>query len=422
MGVAATADLPRLRFTRSSRPGWFLAACLLVAACSSGLGDGEVEGDVDYAKVDAGDTWESLAARIGCDASDVDAAGALLRSANPLIAEKGLAAGQVVAFDRSHLPEGCGGAARERDGAVAAGSQDAGAGTDEANGTLRSSSDLGSDAGGARGDDGLRAGGADGFVETFDTPESMDRFDYAVHHAWTAQDTDETWIGDHDMNCGPPEPGRTIDNPTRVDDGTTYYADVRDPVVFWCREHLMTTFNTNHYAQVDFAPKQTFEDVTRVCWRQNRTDLGGRMWTQLVIVPLATYESNDGRFDYVASRFSPEGPGKYGIHATDETLLVEIGTGDPRVQVGQRVDDGGGSWDAGSDKATRYQICVEDSGRDLEITFETDEAPDVYRREGRIPSGPVKVIFQHDLYNPDKDPGVSNGYTVHWDDLIIDSA
>jgi hypothetical protein len=265
------------------------------------------------------------------------------------------------------------------------------------------------------------AAGSSGFVETFDTPESMERFDYAVHHAWTANSTDETWIGDHDTNCGAPEPGRSIANPTRDDDDTTYYPDMRDPVAYWCREHLMTTFNTNHYAQVDFAPKQVFDDVTRVCWNQNRTDLGSRHWTQLVVVPLETFEANNGRFDYVASRFSPEGPGKYGIHATDETLLVEIGRGDPRVQVGQRVDDGPGGWDAGSDKATRYQICVEDTGRDLQITFETDGSPDVYQRNGRIPAGPVKVILQQDLYNPDKDPGVANGYTVHWDDLIIDN-
>ena len=45
---------------------------------------------------------------------------------------------------------------------------------------------------------------------------------------------------------------------------------------------------------------------------------------------------------------------------------------------------------------------------------------DVYTLRGRIPSGEVKVIFQHDLYNPDKDPGVPNGYTFHWDNIVIE--
>jgi hypothetical protein len=264
-----------------------------------------------------------------------------------------------------------------------------------------------------------------GLVETFDTPASLDRFDFAVHHAWTANDTDETWVGDHDTSCGAPEPGRTVRNPTRVDDGKTYYPGMRNPVAYWCRVHMMTTFNTNHYAQVDFAPKQTFEGVARVCWDQNRTDLGSRTWTQVVVVPLDTFDANRGRFDYVASRFSPDGPGKYGIHPTDETLMVEFGQGAPRVQVGQAVDDSAGhGWNAGSDKATRYQICFENAGSNqLRVTQgRAGGGADVYTLRGQIPTGDVKVIFQHDLYNPDKAPGVDNGYTWHWDNIIVETS
>ncbi len=270
------------------------------------------------------------------------------------------------------------------------------------------------------GDDSPVTAASPGFMETFDTPASLDRFDYAVHHAWTANPTDDTWIGDHDTSCGAPEPGRTITNPTRID-GKTYYPGMRDPVVYWCREHMMTTFNTNHYAQVDFAPKQEFDDVDRICWDQNRTDLGSRHWTQLVVVPLDTFEANNGRFDYVASRFSPDGPGKYGIHPTDETLMVEFGKGKPRVQIGQSVQDINGlAWSAGSDKATRYEHCVENTGTGLRVTIDGGTGPEVYNYQGSIPSGGVRVVLQQDLYNPDKSPGVANAYTLHWDNLIID--
>lgn len=265
--------------------------------------------------------------------------------------------------------------------------------------------------------------GASEFVETFDTPESLDRFDYAVHHAWIANETDDVWVGDHDLDCGPPEPGRTIANPTSVDDGKTYYPGMRDPVVFWCREHMMTTFNSDHYAQVDFSPKQIFEGVSRICWNQNRTDVGSRMWTQVAVVPLDTFEANDERFDYVASRLKKNGPGAFGIHPTDETFMIELTDGGSRAQTGQFVDDNSsGNW-VTSDKKTRYQVCVDDlENHNVRMEMEHDTGVQVRTLEGSIPDGPVRVVFQHDLYNPDKDEGVANGLTWHWDDIIIEHA
>lgn len=259
------------------------------------------------------------------------------------------------------------------------------------------------------------------FVEPFDTPASLDRFDFAVHHAWTFGATKNTWAADHDLSCSPPTLRRTVTNPTRSDDGKTYYRGMIEPTSYWCREHLMTTFNTNHYAQVDFAPKQTFTNVDRVCWAQNRTAMGSRHWTQLVIVPASTFSANNNRLDYVASRFSPSGPGKYGIHPTDATLLVEFGKGVPRVQVGQQVFDSQGlAWNAGSDRSTRYQHCVIDTGAGLRIEISKAGGTEVFTRNGSIPDGPVKVIFQQDLYNPDKANDATGEYTVHWDGIFIE--
>jgi hypothetical protein len=260
-------------------------------------------------------------------------------------------------------------------------------------------------------------------VETFDTPASLDRFDYGLHHTWIANTVHQSWIGDHDDNCGPPEPGRVIENPTRL--GTTYYPDMGpdEGIVYWCREHMMTSFNTPAYAQVDVSPKQVFDDVTRVCWDQNRTDVGPRMWTQVVVVNTDTFNANNGRFDYVAARLSRTGPGAFGIHATDDTFLAELADGGSLVQTGQSVDSSnGGRWTT-TDKGKRYQICVEDLGNgNVRMEMEHDSGVQVRTLRGSMPDGPARVIFQHDLYNPDKDSGVANGYTWHWDNIIIETA
>lgn len=266
--------------------------------------------------------------------------------------------------------------------------------------------------------------GGSGFVEPFDTLASLDRFDFAVHHAWTANATRTSWSADHDIGCGGANTTRTIVNPTTA--GTTYYPGMIGPTSYWCHPaganpHLMTAFNTLHYAQVDFAPKPVLTDINRVCWDQSRTAMGSRHWTQLAVVPLSTFTANNNRLDYVASRFSPTGPGKYGLHPVDETLLVEFGKGVPRVQVGQQVFDSNGlAWNAGSNRTTRYQHCVIDTGSGLRIEIGRDGGTEVFQRGGGIPDGPVKVIFQQDLYNPDKANDATGAYTVHWDNILID--
>jgi hypothetical protein len=266
------------------------------------------------------------------------------------------------------------------------------------------------------------------FVESFDTEASLDRFDYQVHHAWTANSTKAAWPGDHDTSCGGAGTLRQVNNPTAID-GQTHYPGMGPDVgvVYWCQPagadaHMMTSFNTSHYAQVNFAPKPTFNDVNKVCWDQNRTNLGSRHWTQLVVVPLDTFAANGDRLDYVASRFSPTGPGKYGIHPRDETLLVEFGRGKPRVQIGQSVQDINGlAWSAGSDKAARYEHCVENTASGIRVTIDGGTGPIAYNYQGSLPSGDVRVILQQDLYNPDKAPGTPNAYTWHWDNIIVDT-
>ena len=259
------------------------------------------------------------------------------------------------------------------------------------------------------------------FVESFDDPSSLDRFDYGIHHAWVAVDTDMTWNGDHGPDCGPPDPGRVVHNPTAID-GKTYYPGMRGESVYWCNGHLMTTFNSNHYAQIDFSPKQVFDDVNRVCWDQNRTDMGTRQWTQVVVVPLATFDANNGRMDYVASRLATNpGPGDFGIQPTGDTFLMELTDGGSITQVGQSTDANySGNWTT-TDKKARYTICVEDQNNGtVRIELENDTGVQVRILDGALPPGPARVIFQDDTYNADKDMGVPNAYTWHWDNIVID--
>lgn len=257
------------------------------------------------------------------------------------------------------------------------------------------------------------------YTETFDDPSSLDRFDFAIHHAWLATETDQSWTGDHSAQCGPPDPGRTIQNPTKM--GKVYYPGMRGGAVYWCNQHLMTAFNSDHYAQVDFSPKRVFTDVSRVCWDQNRTDLGKRQWTQMVIVPESVYQANDQRMDYVAERVA-DGPGMFGLTVPNNAFLLEFTDGGTITQVGSQTDiDAYDNWTT-TDKAKRYTICVTDRRNGtVRIELEHDNGVQVRVQDGSFPLGPARVIFQDDTYNADKEIGVPNSYTWHWDNIVVDT-
>ena len=81
----------------------------------------------------------------------------------------------------------------------------------------------------------------------------------------------------------------------------------------------MTTVNTEGYVTVWFSPKQTFRNVSKVCWDQNITDLGGGKWTVVNFLTPAEYT---GKTDlgYTTPDFpgnggptSPQGPAANGV-------------------------------------------------------------------------------------------------------------
>ena len=64
-----------------------------------------------------------------------------------------------------------------------------------------------------------------------------------------------------------------------------------DQVIYACRDHLMTSMgDVDGYSILWFAPDATFRgaEVTTVSWEVNVTDLGGRQWWEVSIVPTGT--------------------------------------------------------------------------------------------------------------------------------------
>ena len=265
------------------------------------------------------------------------------------------------------------------------------------------------------------------FVETFTDGEGwLDRWDTHAHfrgeQAGIHPPALTPWRADHDHDCGPAHSERQIST-----------AD-RDSFFYICRDHLMTSMgDVDGYSTLAFAPKQTFPTVSRVCWDQNVTDLGGRQWTELVITPAANLPG-DGRLAHV-------NPWRQNV---DDTSLPH-GDGTVGISIMQRYDGfrafvsrqqtAHSGWNTGSDpegfesRSIRRQHCLIDN-QDGTITFTVDRgASGIWTRSfaGSFPTD-ARVIFEDHNYVPDKDGeacrehGELTGcrYTWHWDNIIID--
>ena len=269
------------------------------------------------------------------------------------------------------------------------------------------------------------------FIETFDDPASIDRFDWQLHHGASFGQTLFAWAGDHDESCGGPTTTREIEVVDRV---VLYPDGLGDPSqygnhVYWCAPkgvgsgHLMTSFATEGYAQVGFSPQAAFTGLWRICWDQNQTDLGNRKWTQVVVVPEETFVANDRRLDYVSPMLA-DGPGAGGVVPGDDVFLFEMNQGSTVVTVGTdlRSEDFAGF--ATTDKARRYTTCITDVGDgSVLIELERETVTESRLLDGSLPDGPARVIFQDDSYNPPKAPSpVDDGFTWHWDDIVIETA
>jgi hypothetical protein len=259
------------------------------------------------------------------------------------------------------------------------------------------------------------------FTARFETSEDFyDRFLRQVSHGVEPEETPDgirTWSGDHDDHCAGPDTERVV------------AADDHDQMFWWCapggdatKGHVMTSMNTLGYSIVSFSPDETFTDVTKVCWDQNLTDLGGRKWTMMLVLPESEFEANDRRLDYVVPGFGNEGePGGNQLIPSDDALGVKVMKGTMTTYIGREELGGTGSLFQVSDKAKRYRHCAEDVGNGMiRVTQDRDDGTQSWDLPGAFPDGPVRVIFEDDNYDPPKDtPPVPTPFTWHWDNISI---
>jgi hypothetical protein len=200
----------------------------------------------------------------------------------------------------------------------------------------------------------------------------------------------------------------------------------------------MTSINTEGYTIAWFSPKQTFSDVHRVCWDQNRTDLGGGKWTQ-VLFPTVAEIGGDPDLGFTSPEFpndggpsTPRGSISHGVKIFGATTSAWSSKGEWNQFTSgtvQRVFDWGNTAfnQTTNDKAPRYQQCVVDNenGTITLTRTEPDGTTQSRSAPGDIPNGAIRVVFEDDNYNPDKhqDPSratnTSFGYTLHWDNIQI---
>lgn len=284
------------------------------------------------------------------------------------------------------------------------------------------------------------------FSERFEDPSAFDqRFVYDVgnyvepyrgsntprtdDYLRAGGDTPAFTHGDHNMACGDPATtSRTLDN-----------ADPDLRKYFWAclpgndpaKGHLMTGFDTTGYTVVSFSPNQSFTDVTKVCWDINATEEGGGKWTNMIIVPEALYQQFAPRMDYVRFDFNNQNaPGDFNIQQADHPGARFLGVTDFRgtqfVYNGDQLLDhpGGDTSHTTTDKAARYQHCFERTdATHAKLTVQRPDGPaSVYNVNvgSAWPTGPVRVIFQDEMYDPPKREGYDPSHvTWHWDNIQI---
>lgn len=282
------------------------------------------------------------------------------------------------------------------------------------------------------------------YLETFDSPDSLDSFDFYLANGRNYFTRPASWPADHavdategpDATCGLPDTTRTISFPDADGDETPVRSTDPGQAVYWCAPagegsgHFMTAFHTGGYAHLDFSPKQVFSDVRRVCWDVNATNLGNRKWQQVVIAPTEILEPLAPRLDYTLPEFRGEGgPANWGLEITEGVFMFIAIQGGAQIYsaTDNATHSGGGNDLSVSDQTKRVQNCLIDRGAgQVEVHQERWSGnTDVTTLPGSFPTGEVRVIFQDVSYDPDKayteSPPLREGYTWHWDNILISS-
>jgi hypothetical protein len=284
------------------------------------------------------------------------------------------------------------------------------------------------------------------FVEDFSAEASVGRFTWQISHGgvnpFPRTDQPRSWHADHDMACSAPPTLRVVELVGASPPGPI---SVAGGGAFWCapgadpaKGHVMTSTELTAYGHIDFSPSRSFTNVNRVCWDMNRSDLGGRKWAQVSIIPEAAFQAAGGVLDYVRPNLEGDvaaaGPdlpvGAFQLSTFRSETLFSVGDGneagnDPTDQILDMFAK------PPSDRANRYRHCLERTatGTRLVVVDHTKSPPDPWTNTTQLdmPTGPVRVIFQDVTYDSIKgdfhmggDPDTTN--TWHWDNVLVDVA
>ena len=251
-----------------------------------------------------------------------------------------------------------------------------------------------------------------GFVETFDGNRGRDRFATGVYHRDDNLVASTEWSGDHDIACNGPDTQRTI------------HRDRPDEYFYLCRDHWMTALgDTSGYSIAWFSPDDdhdgnpdTFSrsERTTVTWDVNVTDLGARLWWEVVLVAPGTpylttidWVANTAQIEPYHADTIAVGTGPYG---SDGNIFSDGATRDPLGFHHVCAIDPEGC----ASKAIRRPFSMHDNGNGT-ITFEF--LGTTYTYDGQFPEN-YQVYFKQHAYTPNKD-GIPAGYTTHWDNITI---
>ena len=251
--------------------------------------------------------------------------------------------------------------------------------------------------------------GPGGFVETFDGNGGFDRFDSGVFHRQDGFEPNKVWQGDHDESCGDPTTTRSL---TAAREENQFYT---------CRDHLMTSVgHVAPYSVAWFSPRQTFrsDDVSRVAWDVNVTDMLGRQWWEVAIVPTDWRSGEPSCPQCSVVNFLTD-PAHLPAHPNDAVVL-QGGVSKPMVN-GENISDRGlcRDWpldpEGCASKAIRRPFSMTDN-RNGTITIDFGGLFTETIR-GSFPDR-FDVVFKDHNYTPDKE-GRPVGYTWHWDNIVI---
>ncbi len=269
--------------------------------------------------------------------------------------------------------------------------------------------------GGGNGGGGTGSGTAT-FFEDFSGNTGLERFDRHVFHRNVdihnyAGASGGSWTGDHDTACGSPDTQRSLAW-RNSDSQSTRQANA----LYACRDHLMTAMgDVDGFSMVTFAPKPTFDDITRVCIDVNLTDLGARQWWKIGVLSTSLYDSTyRGVPGYLLSDVAASDVAD--IVGSDRLIASWGGVGAHPAKLRIGHDVGPTANPSPDDKATRHQACLTDN-RNGTVSFTV--AGTSMTSRGSFPPGPKRVVFYDQNYTPDKD-GPVQGHTWHWDNVIVD--